>query len=343
MAKAQHGAPVVIEAAGRQVRVTNPEKVFFSKRGETKLDLINYYLAVEAPLMSVMADRPTLMQRFPDGAGGKSFYQKRVPKGAPEWLRTTTMSTPNGTTSTVMVAADVAHLIWAVHMGCLGFHPWPSRADQPGVTDELRIDLDPQPGTGFDMVRRAALATRDVLDEYGIECHPKTSGSKGLHIWIRLLPNWDSYDVRRACVALAREMERREPDLLTAKWWKEERGERILLDYNQNAPHKTVFGPWSVRSRVGAQVACPIRWDEVPTVVLDQLTIANVPAKVAAEGDPWEEINQRPQSIEPLLALADRDRADGVPDAPWPPVYPKMPHEPPRVNPSRRKAEPDPS
>lgn len=339
MAKTEHGSPVVVEAAGREVRVTNPGKVFFSKRGDSKLDLIEYYLAIEGPLMAVMQDRPTLMQRFPDGAGGKSFYQKRVPKGAPAWLETTTMSTPNGTTSTVMVAADVAHLVWAVHMGCLGFHPWPCRAQTPGVTDELRIDLDPQPGTGFDMVRQAALATHETLTELGVESHPKTSGSKGLHIWIRLTPQWDSYDVRRACVALAREMERRHPDLLTAKWWKEERGERILLDYNQNAPHKTVFGPWSVRSRVGAQVACPITWDEVPEVRLDDLTIANVPAKVASEGDPWAGINDRPQSIEPLLAMADRDAAEGVPDAPWPPVYPKMPNEPPRVNPSRAKSD----
>jgi len=330
-------AAVLAAAAGREVRVTNPDKVFFSARGETKLDLINYYLAIEGPLMATMADRPTLMQRFPDGAGGKSFYQKRVPKGAPEWLETTTVSTPNGTISTVMVAADVAHLIWAVNMGCLGFHPWPYRASQPGITDELRIDLDPQPGTGFDMVREAALETRDTLQELGIRSFVKTSGSTGLHLWVRLEPRWDSYSVRSACVALAREMERRRPDLLTAKWWKEERGERILIDYNQNAPHKTVFGPWAVRSRVGAQVACPVFWDDVPELVPDDLTIASVPAMVAERGDPWAELDDHPQSLDALLDLAAADRANGLPDAPWPPVYPKMPFEPPRVTPSRRK------
>ena len=340
MAKDEFGAPIVIEAAGREVRVTNPNKVFFSKRGETKLDLIRYYLAIEEPLMATMAGRPTLLQRFPDGAGGKSFYQKRVPKGAPEWLQTTTMSTPNGTTSNAMVAADVAHLVWAVHMGCLGFHPWPFLAAHPAATDELRIDLDPQPGTSFDMVREVALGVRDLLADLGITSYPKTSGSKGLHIWVRLEPRWDSYDVRRACVALAREMERRHPDIATAKWWKEERGERILVDYNQNAPHKTVFGPWSVRSRVGAQVACPLRWSDVPTVKLDDLTIANVPPMVAERGDPWAGLNDDPQSIEPLLRMADADADAGLPDAPWPPVYPKMPNEPPRVNPSRRKTDP---
>jgi DNA primase len=230
-----------------------------------------------------------------------------------------------------------AHLVWAVHMGCLGFHPWPYRADRPGITDELRIDLDPQPGTKFDMVREAALETKAVLDELGIDSYAKTSGSKGLHMWIRLEPRWDSYDVRRACVALAREMERRHPDLLTAKWWKEERGARILVDYNQNAPYQTVFGPWSVRSRAGAQVACPLTWEEVHTVTLDDLTIATVPGLVAERGDPWATLNDHPQSIDPLLDMAAADRAAGVPDAPWPPVYPKMPNEPPQVNPSRAK------
>ena len=338
-AATEHGAPVVVTAAGKDIRVTSPDKVFFSERGETKLDLIKYYLAVEGPLMATMAGRPTLMQRFPDGAGGKSFYQKRVPKGAPEWLETTTVSTPNGTTSTVMVAADVAHLIWAVHMGCLGFHPWPYRADRPSVTDELRIDLDPQPGTSFEMVREAALETKAVLDELGISSYAKTSGSKGLHLWVRLEPLWDSYDVRSACVALAREMERRRPDLLTAAWWKEERGARILVDYNQNAPHKTVFGPWSVRSRVGAQVACPLTWQDVATVNVDDLTIASVPARIAEHGDPWASLNTHPQSIDSLLGMAAADRGAGLQDAPWPPVYPKMPHEPSRVNPSRAKTE----
>lgn len=328
---------ITIEAAGRELTISNPDKVFFSKRGETKLDLIEFYLALEGPLMAMMADRPTLMQRFPDGASGKSFFQKRVPKGAPSWLETTTMSTPNGTTSNAMVAADVAHLAWAAHMGCLGFHPWPTRASNPGVTDELRIDLDPSPGISFDDIRFAAARVKDLFDELGIAVFVKTTGSRGLHVFARLEPRWDSYDVRLAAVAAARELERRHPDRLTAAWWKEERGTRVLIDYNQNAPHKTVFGTWSVRSRVGAQVSTPIRWDELDTVVPDDLTMATVVAKVDAEGDPWAAMFDQECSIEPLLAMHEADRANGLPDAPWPPVYPKMPNEPPRVNPSRKK------
>ncbi len=341
MADPRHGRPVVVTAAGHELRVTNPDKVFFPERGETKLDLIHYYLAVQGPLMAAMGGRPTLMQRFPDGAGGKSFFQKRVPKGAPPWLHTTVVATPNGTISEVMVAADIAHLLWAAQMGCLGFHPWPYLAARPEVADELRIDLDPQPGTDFAMVREAAIETRALLDELGITAFPKTSGSRGIHLWVRLQPRWTSYGVRAACVALAREMERRRPDLMTASWWKEERGARILIDYNQNAPHKTMFGAWSVRPRVGGQVSCPLTWDEVGDVVPDELTIATVPARLATNGDPWASLGEHPQSIEPLLALAARDEAAGLPDAPWPPDYTKMPGEAPRVNPSRAR-HPDP-
>jgi len=328
---------IELEIDGHEVRVTSPTKVFFSKREETKLDLVEYYLAVREPLMRAMGGRPTLMERYPDGARGKSFFQKRVPKGAPEWLRTVVVSTPNGTTSNALVAEDLAHLVWAVNMGCLGFHVWPSRADDPAHADELRIDLDPQPGTNFDDVRVAALEVKATLDELGILSFPKTSGSKGIHIHVRLEPRWDGYDVRLAAVALARELQRRRPDILTCEWWKEERGERVFVDFNQNAPHKTVFGAWSARPRVGAQVSTPVEWAEVDSVQPEELTIATVPARVAERGDPWATIDDDLQSLDPLLAWHERDREAGLMDAPWPPVYPKMPNELPRVAPSRAK------
>ena len=331
--------PVLLDLDGVEVRVTSPGKVFFSKRGETKLDLVRYYLAVARPFLRAVGGRPLLLERYPDGARGKSFFQKRVPKGAPEWLRTTIVATPNGTTSNALVAHDMAHIVWAVNMGCLGFHVWPYRAIDPGHADELRIDLDPQPGTNFDDVRAAALEVKAVLDELGIVSFPKTSGSKGIHIYVRLQPRWDSYQVRYAAVALAREMQRRRPDLLTCEWWKEERGARVFVDFNQNAPHKTVFGAWSVRPRVGAQVSTPIRWDEVADVQPDELTLATVPARLADRGDAWATIDDELQSIEPLLAWHERDWANGLMDAPWPPVYPKQPNEPPRVSPSRAKRE----
>ncbi len=330
---------IELDIAGRSVRVSSPDKVFFSKRGETKLDLVDYYLAVSGPLMATMGGRPTLMERYPDGASGKSFFQKRVPKGAPEWLETTVVSTPNGTTSDALVVADMAHVVWAVNMGCLGFHPWPYLAVTPEVTDELRIDLDPVPGLVFDDVRNAARLAKLLLDELGMVGHLKTTGSRGLHIYVRLLPRWDSFEVRSAAVALAREMERRHPDTVTAAWWKEERGKRVFVDFNQNAPHKTVFGAWSVRARVGAQVSTPIAWDELATIEPDKLTLDVVPDLLERRGDPWAGINDDPQSLEPLLELHRADMAAGSMDAPWPPVYPKQPNEPPRVAPSRARKE----
>ncbi|MCI0635481.1 MAG: non-homologous end-joining DNA ligase [Actinobacteria bacterium] len=329
----------VVEIAGHEVRITHPEKVFFSEHGETKLDLVNHYLRVAEPLMNTMGGRPTLMQRFPNGADGSSFFQKRVPKDAPDWLRTTIVSTPNGTTSRAMVAADLAHIAWAVNIGCLGFHVWPYLADDPDHTDELRLDLDPQPGNDFTDVRAAAAEVHAFLEELGIAGYPKTTGNRGVHVYVRLEPRWDSYQVRSAAVAAARELERRRPELITAAWWKEERGKRIFVDFNQNAPHKTVFGAWSVRARSGAQVSTPLRWDELEQIHPDELTIATLPGRLEAEGDPWAGMNDAPQSLEPLLALHERDRADGLMDAPWPPVYPKQPDEPPRVAPSRARKE----
>jgi DNA ligase D len=332
---------IVLDVAGRQVTITSPDKAFFSERGETKLDLVRYYLAVEQPLMQATGGRPTLLQRFPNGAEGSSFFQKRVPENRPDWLETTIVSTPNGTTSRALVLADTAHVAWAVNLGCLGFHIWPYLADRPEFADELRLDLDPQPGVGFDEVRAAASELRGLLAELGIVGYPKTTGRRGLHVYVRLEPRWDSYAVRAAAVAVARELERRRPELITAAWWKEERGRRVFVDYNQNAPHKTVFGAWSVRARPGAQVSAPLRWEEVDELHPDELTIATVPERLAAHGDPWDGMNEAPQSLEPLLELHERDRAAGLHDAPWPPVYPKQPDEPPRVAPSRARRRTD--
>ncbi|WP_406691740.1 non-homologous end-joining DNA ligase [Saccharopolyspora sp. ID03-671] len=329
------GEAVTLDIGGTEVSVSHPDKVFFKARGETKMDLVRYYQAVAEPLLSTLGGHPLLMERYPDGASGKSFFQKRVPASAPEWLRTTVVETPNGTTSDALVAADLAHVVWAVNFGCLGFHVWPYQAGHPDVVDELRIDLDPSPGVGFAEIREAASRTREFLAEDGIDVRVKTSGSRGLHLYVALRPEWDSYRVRAAAVALARELERRHPDLITAKWWKEERGRRVFVDFNQNAPHKTVFGAWCARPRVGGQVSTPIGWDELDDVDPDQLTIATVPGRLAERGDPWADA--RPQSIEPLLERYDRDIAAGMQDAPWPPVYPKQPNEPPRVAPSRAK------
>jgi DNA ligase D len=328
---------VELELGGRTVRITSPGKVMFPERGETKLDVVQYYAGLEQPVMRAMYDRPVLLQRFPNGAGGSSFFQKRVPDDRPEWLETTIVSTPNGTTSRALVVADVAHVAWAVNLGCLGFHVWPSRASDPEHADELRIDLDPQPGVVFEQVRAAAHEVRALLDELGVRGAPKTTGNRGIHVYVRLAPRWDSYQVRAAAVAIARELARRRPELITDAWWKEERGERVFVDFNQNAPHKTIFGAWSVRARPGAQVSTPFAWDELDDVHPDDLTMETVPPRVAERGDPWAALEDAPQSLEPLLELHERDRANGLQDAPWPPVYPKMPGEPPRVAPSRAR------
>ncbi|HMC43145.1 MAG TPA: non-homologous end-joining DNA ligase [Acidimicrobiales bacterium] len=333
---------VVVEAAGRELLLTHPEKVFFPERGETKLDLVRFYQAIEGPLMAAMGDRPVLLQRFPNGAGGSSFFQKRVPDSRPDWLQTTIVSTPNGTTSRALVAADLAHVIWAVNLACLGFHVWPAKASDPEHADELRIDLDPTPGVTFPMVQEAAHEVRALLHETGVLGLPKTTGNRGIHVYVRLQRRWTSYEVRAAAVAVARELERRRPDLITAAWWKEERGTRVFIDFNQNAPHKTVFGAWSVRARPGAQVSTPFAWDELDAIEPDDLTVATVPARVEKRGDPWTPMAADAQSLEPLLELHEKDMAAGLLDAPWPPVYPKMPGEPARVAPSRARKEPAP-
>jgi DNA ligase D len=337
VAAEKHGALVEVDAGGRTVSISSPNKVMFPERGETKLDLARYYVAVEEPLMRTVRGRPTLLQRWPNGATGQSFFQKRIPDSAPEWLETTIVSTPNGTTSRAIVMADLAHVLWAANQNCLGFHPWPYRAATPERSDELRIDLDPSPGVTFDMLREAAAEVRTFLGEVGITAYPKTTGNRGLHLYVRLQPGWDSFAVRQAAVSVAREMEARRADLITGAWWKEERGARVFVDFNQNAPHKTVFGAWCVRARAGAQVSAPFRWDELPTIHPDALTMATVPTRLAADGDPWATIDDQPQSIEPLVERHRADLARGIPDAPWPPVYPKMPDEARRVNPSRAR------
>jgi DNA ligase D len=326
-----------VEVSGHEVRVSNPDKVYFPAIEATKADLVQYYLQVGDALLNTAGGRPALLQRFPHGATGKSFFQKRVPDNAPDWLETTIVSTPNGTTSNALVVGDVAHVIWAVNLGCLGLHLWPYVARDAEHADELRIDLDPQPGVGFEAVQTVAFHCRDLFTELGLEAFAKTTGNRGLHIYLRLESRWDSTTVRSCAVATARELERRFPDLVTAQWWKEERGERVFVDFNQNAPHKTVFGAWFARPRTGGQVSTPLSWDEVATVVPDELTIRTVPDLLVQRGDPWAGIATRPQSLEPLLTLVERDKKAGLHDAPWPPEYPKAPDEPPRVAPSRAK------
>ncbi|HUC06044.1 MAG TPA: non-homologous end-joining DNA ligase, partial [Acidimicrobiales bacterium] len=318
---------VTLEAAGHRVTISHPDKVIFPQLGGTKRDLVDYYVAVAEPLLRVAADRPSILHRFPEGAGGKSFFQKRIPANAPEWLQSTIVSTPNGTTSNALVVADIAHVLWAVNLGCIGLDLWPYRASDPEHADELRIDFDPSPGVGFEDVRAATMHCRDLLDELGIVSHPKTSGNRGIHVYVRLAPQWDSIEVRNGALALARELERRVPDLITAQWWKEERGARVFVDFNQNAPHKTVFGAWFARPRPGGQVSTPLSWDEVDDVDPDTLTIHTVPERMKATDDPWADMAAAPQSLDPLLELAATDRARGLRDAPWPPQYPKMPDE----------------
>lgn len=325
--------------AGREIRISSPEKLYFPKLGLTKSDVVDYFIEVADPLLNTMGNRPVLLQRFPNGVSGKSFFQKRIPDSAPDWLQTTTVETVNGTPSRAIVMADAAHLAWAVNLGAFTLHPWPFRVPGEDV-DELRVDLDPTPGITFDDVREAADLTRQELERSGITGYVKTSGSKGLHLYVPLPAGWNSYDVRGAAVTLARRLSARHPTLLTDAWWKEERGSRVFVDFNQNAPHKTVFGAWSIRARVGAQVSTPIEWSELGTVVPDELTVLTVPARLAERGDPWAGMYAAPQAIDDLV---DEFRAGLEPmgDAPWPPVYPKQPHEPPRVSPSRAKKDPD--
>ena len=276
--------------------ITHPDKVLFAERGETKADLAEYYLRVAGPLLRTMGGRPVLLQRFPEGAGGPSFFQKRVPANAPDWLRTTTVSTPNGTTSQALVAADIDHVLWAVNLGCLGFHVWPYLAATRTTPTSCGSTSTRRRAWSSPTSARAARELQRLLTELGITGYPKTTGNRGLHVYVRLQPRWDSYQVRAAAVAVARELERRRPDLITAAWWKEERGQRVFIDYNQNAPHKTVFGAWSVRARPGAQVSAPIAWAELDDIHPDQFTIGSVAARLdraATRGRAWTTTRSR--------------------------------------------------
>jgi DNA ligase D len=333
----EFGEPVELDVAGRTIAITNPDKPMFPAIGATKLDLASYYVAVGEPLMRWIHDRPVLLERYPNGVGQQSFFQKRIPASAPDWLTTTTVQTINGTPSRALVIADLAHVLWAVNMGVLGLHVWQYRVDRPQWADELRIDLDPSPGQGFDAVREAALLVRVYFAEQGIRSYVKTTGSKGMHVYVRVVDGYDSFAVRGASVTVARDLAREHPDVFTDQWWKELRDGKVFVDFNQNAPHKNVFGAWGVRARAGAQVSTPIEWDEVATVDPESLTLRTVPERLAETGDPWHDMDDHPQDVGPLVDRFAEDVADGVPDAPWPPVYPKMPNEAPRVQPSRAR------
>ena len=321
-----------IEAAGREVRLSNPSKLFFPETGHTKLDLANYYLQVADAACNHLRERPTTLKRFVDGAAGKFFFQKRVPKGAPEWLQTAVVHFPSGRSAEELVANDAAHLLWAVNLGVIDFNPWPVRRADLDHPDELRIDLDPTPGIAFADVRTVAGLVRELLDEHGLTGFPKTSGSRGIHINVRILPEHGFVEVRRAALAVAREIERRAPGLATSKWWKKERT-GVFLDYNQNARDRTVASAYSVRPTPDARVSCPLRWDEVADVEPAELRIDTVPERLRTAGDPAAEIDHHAGSLAQLLDLAARDEAEGLGDAPWPPHFPKSESEPLRAPP----------
>ncbi len=329
-----------IEAAGQEVRFTSPAKVMFpahaGRPAITKLDLAEYTLASADGILGGVRERPTVLKRFKDGITEDFFFQKRVPENRPDWLQTATVQFPSGRSATELAPVDAAHLIWAVNLGNVDWNPWPVRRDDLDHPDELRIDLDPQPGVAWDEVRQVALCARDVLDEHGLEGFPKTSGSRGIHVNVRIEPRWTFTEVRRAALALAREVERRMPGRATSKWWKEER-EGVFLDYNQNARDRTVASAYSVRPVADARVSTPLHWDEVPDVEPEELRIDTVPARLAELGDPAAALDDEHGSLELLLGLARRDEEEGLGDAPWPPNFAKQPGEPKRVQPSREK------
>jgi len=335
------GNATVVEASGRRVRLSNPDKVFFPATGATKLDLARYYLTVGEGALRGVLDRPTVLKRYPDGAGTKPFFQKRVPANRPDWLRTVRVAFPSGRTADELCPADVAHIVWAVNLGCLDLNPWAVRASDVDRPDELRVDLDPQPGVTFDTVRRVALCVHEVLGEHGIVGYPKTSGSRGVHVNVRISPRWDFLAVRRAALALGREVGRRMPEEATTHWWKEERGERVFFDYNQNARDRTVASAYSVRDTPDGRVSAPLTWDEVADVEPEELTMATVPGRYRRLGDLTAGIDDAAYSLTELLELAARDERDGLGDEPWPPNFPKMPGEPTRVQPSRARRAPE--
>jgi len=326
----------VLEAAGREVVISNPEKLFFPEAGHTKLDLARYYLAVAEGALRGIAGRPIVLKRYVEGAAGEPFFQKRAPAKHPEWIETVELAFPSGRTAREIVVRDAAQLLWIVNLACIDLNPHPVRADDLERPDELRVDLDPGPGTAWDDVRRVALVVRDVLDDYGLRGWPKTSGTRGMHILVRIHRRWNFVQVRRAALALAREVERRAPELATSKWWKEER-HGVFLDYNQNAKDRTVASAWSVRPTPDARVSMPLHWDEVPPCDPAAFTLVSAPRRLAERGDAAAGIDDAAGSLEKLLELSAAQEAEGLGDAPWPPHYRKQRDEPPRVAPSRRK------
>jgi DNA ligase D-like protein (predicted polymerase) len=326
----------VIETAGIEVRLSNPGKVFFAELGITKLDLAHYYLGLAGPVTNQLRDRPTVLKRFVDGAGKKPFFQKRIPDTAPEWLRTAEVTFPSGRTARELLPNDAAHLLWGVNLGVIDWNPWAVRVPDLDHPDELRVDLDPTPEASWDDVRQVALVAGQVLSDHGLTGFPKTSGSRGIHINVRITPEHDFIAVRRAAVALAREVERRAPEIATSKWWKEER-HGVFVDYNQNARDRTVASAYSVRPTPDARVSTPLSWDEVPDVVQEELRIDTVPALVARRGDPHADMDAHAGSLDGLLELSRRDEENGLGDAPWPPHFRKQAGEPRRVQPSRAR------
>ncbi len=328
---------VVLELDGIEVTVTNPDKIFFPTLGKTKLDVVNYYLSVADGVLRGVRDRPMNLKRFPNGAESDPFYQKRAPTPRPDWVRTANVRFPSDRTADEVVCSDMASLAWVINLGCIDLNPWPIRLADVDHPDELRVDLDPEPAAGWDDVRNVALVARDVLADNGLLGFPKTSGSRGIHINVRIEPEWPFDEVRRAAIALAREMERRAPEIATTAWWKEERHGGVFIDYNQNARDRTVASAYSVRPRPDGRVSTPLTWDEVRDVDPSVFTIDTVPERFAKSGDPAAEIDDKPGRLDGLLALSDRDAANGLLDAPWPPHYPKGDSEPIRAQPSRRR------
>jgi bifunctional non-homologous end joining protein LigD len=327
----------VIEVAGRAVTVSNPGKVYFPRTGHTKMDLVRYYLSVADGALTGVRDRPMVLKRFVNGAEAEAFFQKRAPSARPDWLETVVLSFPSGRTAEEIVVTDAAGLAWVANLGCIDLNPHPIRADDIDHPDELRVDLDPIPGIGWPQIVRVALVARDVLADFGLTGWPKTSGSRGMHVYSRIEPRWTFTEVRRAAVALAREIERRAPQDATSRWWKEER-HGVFVDYNQNAKDRTVASAYSVRPTPDARVSAPLRWDEVPDCDPAAFTIDTMPERYARLGDVGAGIDAAAGSLAGLLELAAADEAAGLPDAPWPPHFEKQEGEQPRVQPSKRKA-----
>jgi bifunctional non-homologous end joining protein LigD len=331
------GAKTVVEAAGREVPVSNPAKVFFPRAGYTKIDLVRYYLAVADGAVRGVCGRPMALKRFVNGAEGEPFFQKRAPDSRPDWIETVELRFPSGRTASEVVVRDAAQLVWVVNLGCIDLNPHPVRAEDLDHPDELRVDLDPVPGIEWPQIMDVAMVAKAVLEDFGLTAWPKTSGSRGFHIYARIEPRWPFTDVRRAAVALAREVERRAPGIATSKWWKEER-HGVFVDYNQNAKDRTIASAYSIRPLPDARVSTPLRWDEVADCDPAAFTIDTVPARFAEVGDPWAEMDSAVGSLDGLLGLAERDEASGLPDAPWPPHFVRQAGEEPRVQPSKRRA-----